>query len=209
MRVYSLGKEGVILSNDPNLARQYPADYLEGAEITALARRIRPQYLSKCGVSFLARGGGADADDGQLSRGSRGGEVALKSGNCLSPPEGGTDSGLLLEQAGKIIGVIKPHASGHLAELHVLSFHELLGLIDSQVQEILLGRDAGGLLENPSEMRIADAQFVGQSLHIDGLLVHMGQPLLGTPDKRLFPVALLPLKLKSALDERAHLEHQP
>jgi len=32
--VYAHGKVGVILSNDPNLARQHPADYLKGAEVT-------------------------------------------------------------------------------------------------------------------------------------------------------------------------------
>ena len=31
---YSHGTQGVILSRDPNLARQHPADYLKGAEIT-------------------------------------------------------------------------------------------------------------------------------------------------------------------------------
>ena len=31
---YSHGTAGVILSSDPNLARQHPADYLTGAEIT-------------------------------------------------------------------------------------------------------------------------------------------------------------------------------
>jgi L-ribulokinase len=31
---YAHGREGVILSRDPNLARQYPADYLKGAEAT-------------------------------------------------------------------------------------------------------------------------------------------------------------------------------
>ena len=31
---YSHGTAGVILSRDPNLARQHPADYLTGAEIT-------------------------------------------------------------------------------------------------------------------------------------------------------------------------------
>ncbi len=38
---YAHGREGVILSRDPNLARQHPADYVDGAEITirqALAR---------------------------------------------------------------------------------------------------------------------------------------------------------------------------
>jgi L-ribulokinase len=37
VHVYSHGKEGVLLSSDPNLARQHPADYLEGAEITIKA----------------------------------------------------------------------------------------------------------------------------------------------------------------------------
>ena len=37
VHVYSHGKMGVILSSDPNLARQHPADYLEGAEITIKA----------------------------------------------------------------------------------------------------------------------------------------------------------------------------
>jgi cell division ATPase FtsA len=41
---YEHGTQGVILSRDPNLARQHPADYVEGTEITikqalALARR--------------------------------------------------------------------------------------------------------------------------------------------------------------------------
>src|SRR5580658_8202304 len=31
---YEHGTDGVILSRDPNLARQHPADYLKGAEIT-------------------------------------------------------------------------------------------------------------------------------------------------------------------------------
>jgi len=34
---YAHGREGVILSRDPNLARQHPADYLKGAEITIKA----------------------------------------------------------------------------------------------------------------------------------------------------------------------------
>jgi len=47
VHVYSHGREGVILSSDPNLARQHPADYLEGAEKTikaalaATARKIK------------------------------------------------------------------------------------------------------------------------------------------------------------------------
>ncbi|HOB32741.1 MAG TPA: FGGY family carbohydrate kinase, partial [Verrucomicrobiota bacterium] len=39
--VYEHGTQGVILSRDPNLARQHPADYVKGAEVTikqALAR---------------------------------------------------------------------------------------------------------------------------------------------------------------------------
>ena len=31
---YAHGTQGVILSRDPNLARQHPADYVTGAEIT-------------------------------------------------------------------------------------------------------------------------------------------------------------------------------
>ncbi len=37
VHIYSHGKEGVILSSDPNLARQHPADYLEGAELAIVA----------------------------------------------------------------------------------------------------------------------------------------------------------------------------
>ncbi len=56
---YSHGKEGVILSRDPNLARQHPADYIKGAEITiknALAaakrnvRGFKPQQVVGIGV---------------------------------------------------------------------------------------------------------------------------------------------------------------
>jgi L-ribulokinase len=31
---YEYGTAGVILSRDPNLARQHPADYIKGAEVT-------------------------------------------------------------------------------------------------------------------------------------------------------------------------------
>ena len=31
---YAHGTQGVILSRDPNLARQHPGDYIKGAEIT-------------------------------------------------------------------------------------------------------------------------------------------------------------------------------
>ncbi|MCY3022658.1 MAG: FGGY family carbohydrate kinase, partial [Planctomycetota bacterium] len=56
---YPHGEQGVILSNDPNLARQHPADYLEGAEITikkvlAQARRkvkgFQPSQVIGIGV---------------------------------------------------------------------------------------------------------------------------------------------------------------
>jgi len=56
---YEHGTEGVILSNDPNLARQHPADYLKGFEITvkqalAQARRrvktFRPDQIIGIGV---------------------------------------------------------------------------------------------------------------------------------------------------------------
>lgn len=59
VKVYSHGKEGVILSSDPNLARQHPADYLEGAEVTireALAvaskqiRGFKPSQVVGIGV---------------------------------------------------------------------------------------------------------------------------------------------------------------
>jgi L-ribulokinase len=41
---YAHGENGVILSRDPNLARQHPADYIKGAEITlgkAVARAVK------------------------------------------------------------------------------------------------------------------------------------------------------------------------
>jgi len=46
---YEHGKEGVILSRDPNLARQHPGDYLKGAELTikrvlAAARRAVKRF---------------------------------------------------------------------------------------------------------------------------------------------------------------------
>ncbi|MGO8766959.1 MAG: ribulokinase [Limisphaerales bacterium] len=56
---YAHGADGVILSRDPNLARQHPADYLQGAEITiktALAaarksvRGFQPQQVVGIGV---------------------------------------------------------------------------------------------------------------------------------------------------------------
>jgi L-ribulokinase len=56
---YEHGTEGVILGNDPNLARQHPADYLKGFEITvkaalAQARRrvktFRPDQVIGIGV---------------------------------------------------------------------------------------------------------------------------------------------------------------
>jgi L-ribulokinase len=56
---YAHGNEGVILSRDPNLARQHPADYVKGAEITirqALAaakksvRDFKPEQVIGIGV---------------------------------------------------------------------------------------------------------------------------------------------------------------
>ncbi|MFB3891768.1 MAG: ribulokinase [Phycisphaerae bacterium] len=56
---YEHGKDGVILSSDPNLARQHPADYVKGAEITIkaalaaarkTARSFRPDQIIGIGV---------------------------------------------------------------------------------------------------------------------------------------------------------------
>ncbi|MCG3150135.1 MAG: Ribulokinase [Verrucomicrobiae bacterium] len=51
---YSHGTHGVILSRDPNLARQHPADYLAGAEITikkALKQaKVKPAQIIGIGV---------------------------------------------------------------------------------------------------------------------------------------------------------------
>ncbi len=56
---YAHGVKGVILSHDPNLARQHPRDYLDGAEVTikkalALARRqvrgFKPEQVIGIGV---------------------------------------------------------------------------------------------------------------------------------------------------------------
>lgn len=56
---YAHGKDGVLLSTDPNLARQHPADYVKGAEVTiksalALARRnvrgFKPGQIIGVGV---------------------------------------------------------------------------------------------------------------------------------------------------------------
>jgi L-ribulokinase len=56
---YAHGTQGVILSRDPNLARQHPADYVTGAEITikkaiALAKRavrgFKPEQIIGIGV---------------------------------------------------------------------------------------------------------------------------------------------------------------
>src|SRR5664279_5011818 len=56
---YEHGTAGVILSRDPNLARQHPADYIKGAEVTikkALAdakknvRNFKPQQVVGIGV---------------------------------------------------------------------------------------------------------------------------------------------------------------
>ncbi len=56
---YAHGRQGVILSSDPNLARQHPADYITGAEVTikkALAsakksvRGFKPEHVIGLGV---------------------------------------------------------------------------------------------------------------------------------------------------------------
>ncbi|MBN1943083.1 MAG: ribulokinase [Phycisphaerae bacterium] len=56
---YAHGKEGILLSGDPNLARQHPADYLKGAETTikralAAAKRsvktFKPDHVIGLGV---------------------------------------------------------------------------------------------------------------------------------------------------------------
>jgi L-ribulokinase len=56
---YEHGTQGVILSRDPNLARQHPADYIKGAEVTirqALAaarkhvRGFKPEQVVGIGV---------------------------------------------------------------------------------------------------------------------------------------------------------------
>src|SRR5205809_5288560 len=56
---YAHGTQGVILSRDPNLARQHPADYIKGAEVTiqkalASARRavrgFKPGQIIGTGV---------------------------------------------------------------------------------------------------------------------------------------------------------------
>ena len=49
---YSQGTQGVILARDPNLARQHPADYVKGAEITikqalAAARRVVKNFKAE------------------------------------------------------------------------------------------------------------------------------------------------------------------
>ena len=56
---YTSGKDGVILSRDPNLARQHPADYVQGAEMTIkralsqakrMVRGFRPDQVIGIGV---------------------------------------------------------------------------------------------------------------------------------------------------------------
>ncbi len=44
---YEHGAEGVILGNDPNLARQHPADYLKGAEVTIKAALSQSKRTAK------------------------------------------------------------------------------------------------------------------------------------------------------------------
>ena len=61
---YEHGQAGVILSRDPNLARQHPADYIKGAEITikkALAdapgvyQNLIGTVLNKVNINKLGR----------------------------------------------------------------------------------------------------------------------------------------------------------
>src|SRR5437667_5110048 len=56
---YTYGDEGIILSNDPNLARQHPADYFLGTKMTirkaiASARRkvrgFKPEHIIGLGI---------------------------------------------------------------------------------------------------------------------------------------------------------------
>ncbi|GAH72674.1 unnamed protein product, partial [marine sediment metagenome] len=60
---YSHGKDGVIVCDDPNLARQHPADYIKGAETTikralaAAKRRVKtftPKDVIGIGVAAAA-----------------------------------------------------------------------------------------------------------------------------------------------------------
>ena len=56
---YAHGTHGVILSRDPNLARQHPADYVTGAEITikkALAQVTFYSHRYGVGANFAAPG---------------------------------------------------------------------------------------------------------------------------------------------------------
>ncbi|MDP6633896.1 MAG: ribulokinase [Phycisphaerae bacterium] len=55
---YEHGHEGVILSRDPNLARQHPADYLKGAEVTikAVLRTARRKSKSFKASDVIAIG---------------------------------------------------------------------------------------------------------------------------------------------------------
>ena len=73
---YGHGTQGVILSRDPNLARQHPDDYIRGAKITikqALAdaksniRSFRPEQVIGLGDA-LAVGPLSDIDHGAASR---------------------------------------------------------------------------------------------------------------------------------------------
>src|ERR1700744_3784602 len=51
---YARGTQGVILSRDPNLARQHPGDYLQGAEITIKrAMRIADKSVRGFNVAQL------------------------------------------------------------------------------------------------------------------------------------------------------------
>jgi len=56
---YEHGQEGVILSRDPNLARQHPEDYMRGAEVTlrkALAAAKRDVARLSTRANYRHRG---------------------------------------------------------------------------------------------------------------------------------------------------------
>ena len=63
---YSHGTAGVILSRDPNLARQHPADYLKGAEVTINDMTMQVLNLTRPADDIIAAGNmfNSEADEG-------------------------------------------------------------------------------------------------------------------------------------------------
>ena len=53
---YAHGTQGVVLSRDPNLARQHPADYLTGAETTIKQALARANKTVKIRMTAIANG---------------------------------------------------------------------------------------------------------------------------------------------------------